>query len=84
MTKKIKAIAKENFIFNGIQYSKGNTIEGVFEEKEIYQITPLIEILKNEPLSQTNVKSTKIEELQLPLEEKKVQVKRIEKTEIKK
>lgn len=84
MNQKILASAKENFIFNGIRYNAGAKIEGVFEEKEIYQITPLIEIIKNEPLSQTSNKNAKNEELQLPLEEKKVQVKKIEKTEIKK
>lgn len=83
MERKLTAIAKENFIFNGIDYSKGTKIEGVFEEKQIYQITPLIDIIKNESLSQTT-KIANVEEVQLPLEDKKVQVKKIEKTEIKK
>lgn len=50
MDYKLKALAKENIIFNGKSFVKGSTINGVFSEKHISQLAPLIDILEKTPL----------------------------------
>ena len=50
MDYKLKALAKENIIFNGKSFAKGSTINGVFSEKHISQLAPLIDILEKTPL----------------------------------
>lgn len=50
MDYKLKALAKENIIFNGKSFVKGSTINGVFSETHILQLAPLIDILEKTPL----------------------------------
>lgn len=50
MDYKLKALAKVNIIFNGKSFVKGSTINGVFSEKHISQLAPLIDILEKTPL----------------------------------
>lgn len=50
MDYKLKALAKENIIFNGKSFVKGSTINGAFSEKHISQLAPLIDILEKTPL----------------------------------
>lgn len=50
MDYKLKALAKKNIIFNGKSFVKGSTINGVFSEKHISQLAPLIDILEKTPL----------------------------------
>lgn len=50
MKYKLKAVAKTNIIFNGDAFNEGQTINGVYDEKQIYQLSSLIDILEKTPL----------------------------------